>query len=116
MGKCGQVEKQQQQRAFWPAPAPSVDSVATGDQGLKEKIQGHCPLGLRGVAGRCMFSERDQMTSFGSPMVWQLPGETLEPQIPWKVRMRKVWCKADIKCPLLEQRNELGQGISFSNP
>lgn len=34
MGKCGQAEKQQQMRAFWPVPATSADVMAVGDLGL----------------------------------------------------------------------------------
>lgn len=85
MGKRAQVEKQQQKRTFWPAPATSADATANGDWGLtvtkgKGGIQWHCPLGPLGAAGQ-MYT-----TSSANPMMGHSLGK------PWvKYPQRKGW-------------------------
>lgn len=85
MGKRAQVEKQQQKRTFWPAPATSADATANGDWGLtvtkgKGGIQWHCPLGPLGAAGQ-MYT-----TSSANPMMGHSLGK------PWvKYPKRKGW-------------------------
>lgn len=92
MGKCGQAEKQQQMRTFWPVPATSADVMAMGEweadcgQG-KGKIHLHRPLGLPGAAGQ-VHAFREGQADFCKLHGGAFPGEALG-QILQKVRIRK---------------------------
>lgn len=86
MGKRAQVEKQQQKRTFWPAPATSADATANGDWGLtvtkgKGGIQWHCPLGPLGAAGQMYTFREGWADFFCKPHDGAFPGEAMG-QIP----------------------------------